>query len=100
PAVNGWVDRRSERLTTPNGSPPRGVVHMIGTDSIAPRRYGASAGQSIWSPSTRSGCWVRKTRALTLHGSWTLIGDVCEASAPSAATTRRVSFVGSWTRID
>ncbi len=40
PAVNGCPDRRSERFTTPSGSDSRGAgaVHMIGTESIAPRR--------------------------------------------------------------
>ena len=84
----------------PNGSGPARVLHRIGTDSIAPRRYGSSAWLDVASPSTISGCSVRNTRADTLVSSSTDIGCTPSGASPSTATACSVPVTRSSRRIE
>ena len=73
---------------------------MIGTDIIAPFRYGRSASQSNSPSSTMRRCCSRKTSAETEQASSTAIGGASAATRPNAATTCSVSVTRSWTSID
>ncbi len=88
PAVNGCPPRRPDRFTTPSGCGPRAVLQMMGTDNMAPSRWSLSWGQGSSTASAISGYMVRKTRAVMLHSSSTLIDGSEAGRAPSAATTR------------